>query len=849
MSAAIRDRFTDSAAAALRAAIEDAAGNEVFVLGALSGARVHEVRVLARGHRRAVPAIMQIARPGEVVIHNHPSGMLTPSDPDLAIAAALGNNGVGAFIVDNRVESVYVVVEPSVESQPQPLDPETVAQLLNSGGAVGAALDGYEHRPQQLAMLRAVTTAFNDDEVLSVEAGTGTGKSLAYLVPAILWSQANRQRVVVSTHTITLQEQLIRKDLPLLVERAGLTARAALVKGRGNYLCRRKAAQIEAQGAQLIDDELAHELRDLLAWSRQTSDGSLADLPVRPRPEAWEQVVSENDNCLRARCPFYSTCFFYTARRAAAAADIIVVNHHLLMADLALRAELGNYTQNAVLPPSTRVIIDEAQHLEDVATGYFADQVSFRTIERALGRLQSRRDPSKGILPALALGLGRVDTAGDAMHARGAERRIDERLLPGCASLHAAAEECFARVLDALLDLRVREGADVSDENRAAEKLRITGEVRETQFWRFVVERATELATALDEYASAGGGVLERLELLSAEVDAQIRFLGTELAAMLGRLSAMAAALLAFLDEDATHCQWMEVRRNPRGTLALSFHRAPVEVARLLQRSLFARFATTVLTSATLSVDAAFSYFHDRIGIDRVDPPERVRSVRVESPFDFARQALLLVPADLPQPTAPQYELASHAAIGRILEITGGGTFLLFTSYAALNRAWFELAAGLRAGGFTPLRQGELSRHVLLARFTQAPRAVLFATDSFWEGVDVRGEALRCVVITRLPFRVPTEPLEQARVEAIAARGGDPFGERALPQAVIKLKQGFGRLIRSRSDRGCVVVLDSRIAHKRYGRVFLNSLPPARQVIGSSATVFSAMQHFFHRAV
>src|SRR5262249_5561949 len=352
--------FPATAAAALRAAIADAGGNEVFVLGTLTRGRVNDVRVLARGHRRAAPAIMQVARPGEVVIHNHPSGTLQPSDADLAVASALGNNGVAAFIVDNAVESVYVVVEPLSAPTTQPLDGGAAVGLLGPDGAVGAILQGYEHRPQQLAKLRAVGDASNDEGVLSVEAGTGPGKSLASLVPAILWSQANRQRVVVSTHTITLQEQLIAKDLPLLVERAGLSCRTALVKGRGNYLCRRKAAQVEAQGAQLIEDDLFQELRQVLAWARQASDGSLAGLAVRPRPEVWEQVVSENDNCLRARCPYSSPCFFYGARRAAAAADVIVVNHHLLLADLALRAEVGNYTQNAVLPPSARVIVDEA---------------------------------------------------------------------------------------------------------------------------------------------------------------------------------------------------------------------------------------------------------------------------------------------------------------------------------------------------------------------------------------------------------------------------------------------------------------------------------------------------------
>ena len=843
--AEVRERFTPAAAAALRGAITDAGGHEVFLLGTLADGLVADVRVLARGNRRAVAAILHVPRPGEVVIHNHPSGVLVPSDADLEVASALGNNGVGAFIVDNRVEQVYVVVEPFAPQRMQRLDGTAALDLLGPGGAVGSALAGYEHRPQQLAMLRAVTDAFNDDEVLSVEAGTGTGKSLAYLVPAILWSQANKRRVVVSTHTINLQEQLIRKDLPLLIERAGLTCRTALVKGRGNYLCRRKAAQTEAQGAQLIEDELARELGQVLAWAKQTTDGSLADLAVRPRPEVWEHVVSESDNCLRARCPFYSNCFFYEARRAAAAADILVVNHHLLLADLALRSEAGNYTQNAVLPPSARVILDEAHHLEDVATTHFGTQVSLAMIERAISRLQSRRNPAKGLLPALALALGSVGGETNEVAAHGAARRIDERLAPACSSLLTDGEECFTRVLDAFLALPERPvAAGEFSPTAADEKLRVTELLRDTPFWRLAVQRIDALAGALDAYVGDLGGVLERLERLSDAVDLQIRYLGTELAAIGGRLAAMAATLREFSDDDTTHCAWIEVRHR-RGTPVLSLHRAPIEVAPLLHDALFAPFATTVLTSATLSVNGAFDYLHQRVGIDRVELPERVRTLRLESPFDFARQAMLLVPADLPEPTAPGYESASHAIVRRILEITGGGTFLLFTAYGALNRAWSALGDGLRSAGLTPLRQGDLGRHLLLARFSREPSAVLFATDSFWEGVDVPGDALRCVVITRLPFRVPTEPLEQARVDAIAARGGNPFLERALPQAVIKLKQGFGRLIRSRTDRGCVVVLDSRLARKRYGRVFLDSLPPARQVVGPRDAVLSAMAEFY----
>ncbi len=840
--ATVRERLTNAAATAVREAIADAGGNEVFFLGAIEDGRVVDVRVLARGNRHAAPAILRIPRAGEVVIHNHPEGPLVPSDADIEVASALGNNGVGSYIVDNGVQQLYVIVEPLSEDEEALLDPEAAAHLLGPQGSIAGALPDYEHRPQQLAMLGAVVRAFNDREVLTAEAGTGTGKSLAYLVPAILWSRANQERVIVSTHTINLQEQLVRKDLPFLVERAGLECRAALVKGRANYLCQRKAAQVQAQGAHLVEDDLVNELRHILEWAKTTKDGSLADLPVRPRAEVWEQVVSENDNCLRARCPHYHTCFFYSARRAAAAADILVVNHHLLLSDLALRDEIANYTQNAVLPPAMRVIIDEAHHLEDVATAHFGSRVSLAILDRTLSRLQSRRTPSKGVLPALALALDSVDAREDRAIARGAVRWIEERLLPGRMSLTIDAEECFARLLTGYQEFPHRT-PDASGE----EKLRVTADVRDSAFWKQVVDRLGTLAAGVDAYAVGFAGVLDRVAQLSEAAPPQVRYLATELGALQSRLAGFAVALLDFAAAEADRCCWMELHARARGGPALSCHTAPIEVAPLLRRTLFDHFATVVLTSATLAVDRRFDYLHARTGVAQVEPRERIAALRVESPFDFAHQALLLVPGDLPEPTAPGYEAATHEAIRLALRTTGGGTFVLFTSYGALNRAFTALESDLCSMGLLPLKQGQTSRHLLLTRFSQTPGAALFATDSFWEGVDVKGDALRCVIIARLPFRVPTEPIEAARVEAIEARGGNAFLEHALPQAVIKLKQGFGRLIRSRTDRGCVVILDSRVARRHYGQAFLASLPPARQVVAPTRRAFAEMAAFFDR--
>lgn len=833
-------RLTAAAASALRAAIDDAGGNEVFALGTLgTDARIDSIRIIARGNRHAAPAIIGIGRPGEVVLHNHPSGVLSPSDADIQVSSLLGNAGVGSYIVDNHVTGVYVVVEPHQEQKRVRLSASEAAAVLSPGGAVADCLDGYEHRAEQLRMLEAATTAFNDDAVLTVEAGTGTGKSLAYLLPAIAWALANKERVIVSTHTINLQEQLVRKDLPFLRERAGYDVVTALVKGRGNYLCQRKAAQVKAQGALLVEDGLQSELTDLLAWAARTKDGSLSDLAERPRPEVWEQVVSENDNCLRARCPHYSTCFFYSARRSAAKADIVIVNHHLLMADLALRHETDSYTQNAVLPPAKRVIIDEAHHLEDVATSYFGSRLTWFTLERTFNRVQSSRDTGKGVLPALLMALDSIGSA-DREIAEGAAAWIEKRLLDRRRDLAVDAEQCFTELLMQLEQLIGREAGSGHDE-----KIRVLPDMRESPFWRELSKRLSVLADALLAYADDFANVFERADGLEEENAKRLLSLLTELGAAQSRIAGFGAGLHAFVGDDEETCRWIEMRQRPRTGKSIAFCSAPIAVAPMLRDALFDRFDTAILTSATLTVDRRFDYLHDNVGLKGLKIPERVGTLLIDSPFDFARQALLAIPDDIPEPTQAGYEEATHAAIRRTIEITGGGTFVLFTAYGALNRAVAALAPELNAAGLTVLQQGQINRQVLLDRFAKDGRAVLFATDSFWEGVDVRGSALRCVIITRLPFRVPTEPIEQARVDAIKMRGGNPFDEHTVPQAVIKLKQGFGRLIRSRTDFGAVVVLDSRVVRKRYGRIFLDSLPPATRYVGSAACVYDRLTQFF----
>ena len=344
--------LSPAAQTGLRAAILDAGGNEIFCLGRTDADRVvAAVEILARGHSGAVPAILQLCRPGDVVLHNHPSGDLAPSDADLVIASRLGSMGVGCYIVDNPVTRLYRVVEALSPATRRTVDAGEVATLLAPGGKVSGTLPGFEERPEQLRMAFAVLEAFNRDRIALVEAGTGTGKSLAYLVPALLWALANEERVVVSTNTINLQEQLIRKDLPFLQRASGLEFRVELVKGRSNYLCRRRLEGASAEPG-LFDAGQAGELVNLRAWAAQTRDGSREELPIPPGDQLWDEVCCEADQCARAQCRHFNGCFFHQARRRAAQADVLVVNHALLLADLALRRQTDNYTTAAVLPPS-----------------------------------------------------------------------------------------------------------------------------------------------------------------------------------------------------------------------------------------------------------------------------------------------------------------------------------------------------------------------------------------------------------------------------------------------------------------------------------------------------------------
>ncbi len=822
----------------LVAAIDEAGGAEVFFGAAVNAAgKVTGVEVLARGDEDEVPAMLATLDLWDLVIHNHPSGELTPSKPDLGVAAAVASAGKGFAIVDNRASRMYVVVEPPLPSEKTPVADEDIERFFASDGPLAAAAGDYESRPGQVAMAKSVADAFNAERVCAVEAGTGSGKSFAYLAPAIMYARANRVRVIVATGTINLQEQLIGKDLPVLRRAFGLfwetrkeePFQYALIKGRGNYLCRRRVKELLAEPEQLRlaaeDDREQAELGEVLAWAARTEEGSLSDLPFQARASVWEHVQSDGDRCYGARCPEFRACAYFRARLQASRASILAVNHHLFFADLAARSESGNRTATLVLPPWQHVIFDEAHDMEDAASSFFGTTLAAHGVLRRLGRLKSAKRPGRGALPALR---ARLLRAGETALAA----EIEGVVAPAIDNTRALVASFFDFVRD-------RVGAGIG-----------AGGAEATLRYRGEDEPWGEVFRGCRACASGVGDLKERIAKLRdalgdrVEENENLRPAATELHAACRRLESLQRELEFFADaRDAEQVRWVELRTYQKRAYAVC-RSAPLIVGPHLEEHLWRTTPTCVLTSATLSVDGKIAYLADRLGLAELGE-KRFAFLQVPSPFDWERQAVMLVPADIAEVGTSLFAEQCTEWIVEACRITRGRAFVLFTSYGMLEQQHRAARAALEGLQLEVLAQKAMPRTQLLARFKESGRGVLFGTDSFWQGVDVRGEALSCVIIARLPFEVPTEPLQVARMEDITARGKDPFRAYALPQAVLKLRQGFGRLIRSRTDRGAVIVLDKRVATKNYGRIFMRSLPPVRTIVGDRGQLLAALGEFF----
>ncbi len=679
-----------------------------------------------------------------------------------------------------------------------------VSDILGSGGPIAQALgEQFELRPQQARMSDAVAGAMESRSTLLVEAGTGVGKSFAYLVPAIRRIIETRatpgkaERIVIATNTIALQEQLMSKDVPLLeaafARALGLTGdepafRAELVKGRGNYLSvRRLRLASERQDRLFVDEGARRSLHVIEDWAYETPDGTLSTLPPLERPGVWDRVQSDSGNCMGRKCPNFEQCFYQNARRRMERAELLICNHALFFSDLALRSKGVGF-----LPEYHHVILDEAHGVEEVASEHFGVSLSEGRVRHLLSCLVAASG-KKGMLPQLLVSPDATDLVGRAV------------------ALVSRAEDATMAFFDQLVDLAgEREGM-----------VRVPG--------------PGVLTNPLSQAFAELSVVLKRLR--DAAVIEADKF---ELNAYVERAGAIAEEAAILVDHTLEGCvYWAETAvggaGGGHGRVRSSLTCAPVEVGPLLREALFDQPWSVTLTSATLTTGRdGFGHVRSRLGL--LDD-EAVQTLQLGSPFDHASQVELHVDRTMPDPRNDRYVEELATRIGRHIDETDGGAFVLFTSFYTMEQVARRLGPVMERAGRPMWVQGRAvgggGRGKLLEEFRKDERSVLLGTSSFWQGVDVRGRGLRNVIITRLPFDPPDRPLTQARLEKVAERGGDPFMHDSLPRAVIRFKQGFGRLIRSASDSGRVVVLDPRIVTARYGRLFLEAIPEGVRVVGA----------------
>lgn len=639
---------------------------------------------------------------------------------------------------------------------------KNIEEILGKRGIVAQHLEHYEERKEQIQMAMEVERAIDEGEHLIVEAGTGVGKSLAYLIPFIYWAVEENRRVVVSTHTKTLQEQLIKKDLPFLKEALGLDFHFTLAMGGENYLCLRRLAQARFYG--LLDTRKEVEELDAIFQSQpHLKTGLKSELSFEPSGRIWNKVCRQADLCLGKRCPYYRDCYYMKAKKEEQKSQILVVNHHLFFAHLA--------SGEKVLPPFEAVVFDEAHTLEDVATSFLGIKVFSGQITNILNGLFNPRTQ------------------------RGFLLRISNLKEEKRTFLKKLVDE--ARMANDLFFSRLREKLSFE-----ALKQRI----KEKDFLpNLLNEPISNLTSELDSLLDENRGEEEALEL--SFYIARCMEIRDNLRTILGQ-------------EKEDYVYWAEIFSTEGANYALCA--APINVAEELKIRVFDKIKVVVLTSATLATNKSFGYIRKRIGLDDG------RELLLSSPFDYSSQAIIYIPPQMPEPWEESHLYFSKVVeeAKKILRITEGSTFILFTSFQMLNQVYEELKRDL--DGFNILRQGDMPRYQLLENFKRKRGSVLLGTNTFWQGVDVPGEALRCVIIAKLPFAVPSDPVIEAKIEFLRSKGENPFLSYQVPQAIILLKQGFGRLIRSKEDKGVVAILDPRLRTRYYGRLFLNSLPQCR---------------------
>jgi len=708
-----------------------------------------------------------------------------------------------------------------------------VEKIFSAEGPLRLAICNYEMRKEQVEMSQEILRAYKDKQILLIEAATGVGKSWAYLIPAILYAVKHNETTVISTHTIALQEQLVRKDLPFLLRVLGVDLQVTVVKGMGNYFCRKKHEERILE-RDLLAPEEQREVDQWEEFSKTAIEGSNAEVRFPLYEGAWDKVAADHISCIRNDCPHFSTCFLFRARKQAQESRLLVVNHHLLLANLSARLRPDFEEDHSVLPSHKCIILDEAHHLENVALDSFAQKIDRLDLVRFLGRIHSEHQPTKsriGVLRSFLASKWRVIPP-SLLSLLDIEIPVQKRLVTTFVealfdSIEAFCDEEFASV-------------DIEEY-----RFRLRPMHQESSKWQERIEIFQQCQREWDKLSSLLS--LVKQEILRAgtkDLDACTPYL-----ASLNNVQAIIDWKIALLKEfvfptqEEHRIRLVQMPTPSSRMMNVTLIDATLNVATYLRDLLFAKTHTVVLCSATLASHRDFSFIKQQIGIEELIT--RVQERIYASPFDYQKQARFFVPLDFPYPHEEGFLLESILFLREIIIASKGGCFFLFTSYEMLQACYFAIIQAKDRPSATYMKQGDMARALLLEEFKTKDDAVLFATSSFWEGVDVAGKALRCVVLVKIPFKTPSDPLFQAISEKLEIEGKDPFTAYALPLALLQFKQGFGRLIRTEKDHGCVICLDKRVMTKRYGAILRQGLPSCPMGFLLRKEIVMRMQQFY----
>ena len=689
---------------------------------------------------------------------------------------------------------------------------------ISEGGSLSQISESFEERPVQVELLKRIATAFNENKIAVFEAGTGVGKSYSYLIPSVLWALANKEKVIISTGTINLQQQLCEKDIPAVEKILNKKFKFILLKGRQNYICKRRL--MDAVSVLDLFENEKDELNQIAQWAQNTPDGSKSGLAFMPQENVWSKVNSESDACMGKKCPFFNECFVMNLRKKAAGADIVVVNHHLLFADIESRLNSTDYDAAAVLPPYRHIIFDEAHGIENAATSFFSESLTRFKINKLIGQMyRKRKNSESGHLYTLAILSSNEEKVNNAYD-------ITNRIKNALVNVEIASKD----LLHNDYTLRLYEGTA-------------------RNFGPLLVEMDS-LAKALGDFCALVRAVMEGISDEDRDVPSF-----WEAKMILRRLDSYVILLKNFCvwEEKKENVYWLQKKRLPPDMAKdagdaeyIIFTQTPLDISHLMNEGVFEPMSSVICTSATLKTGHDYYYWMRRTGLNLVDS-DRIMKGDFPSPFPYEKNMLFAVPRDAPFADSMEYQQYVEMALPRLINAAEGRTLVLFTSYESLKSAYKTVTATLRGFDGRIMRQGEDDNSKLLEAFRNEKESVLFATDSFWQGVDIPGESLSQVIIVKLPFTVPNDPVFVARSEAISKKGGSPFMELSVPEAVIKFRQGIGRLIRRSDDRGVVVVLDRRIFEKRYGSIFMASMSECKKLYEPLSEITKRINEFIFK--